>query len=193
MTALYFTVTGVQFWGTKYLSVTLDAPLPLVNILFVSCAATGPTLGVFYGGWLIDKWGGYKGSQQRILSLKVCSTFGCLACISCIPITLVNNIFIAVAFLWLMLFFGAAILPASSGILVSVVPSEFRTISTSLSLVVFNMFGYFLSLLLSGYLMQVSPHLYHLHSINQSIVEILLACQIIICPFLFQTLVLISL
>lgn len=52
MTALYFTVTGVQYWGTTYLSVSLQAPLPLVNLLFIVCAATGPTLGVFFGGWL---------------------------------------------------------------------------------------------------------------------------------------------
>jgi len=45
MTALYFTVTGVQFWGTKYLSVALNAPLPMVNALFIICAATGPTSG----------------------------------------------------------------------------------------------------------------------------------------------------
>eukprot|EP01038_Epipyxis_sp_PR26KG_P014548 gene14548-19530_t len=44
MTALYFTVTGVQYWGTKYLSVALNAPLPLVNSLFILCAASGPTL-----------------------------------------------------------------------------------------------------------------------------------------------------
>ena len=44
-TALYFTVTGVQYWGTKYLTIALNAPLPLVNTLFIICAATGPTLG----------------------------------------------------------------------------------------------------------------------------------------------------
>lgn len=49
MAALYFTVTGVQYWGTSYMLVTLHAPLPLVNGLFIVCAATGPTLGVFAG------------------------------------------------------------------------------------------------------------------------------------------------
>ena len=45
VTALYFTVTGVQYWGTKYLSIVLAAPMPLVNLLFIVCAATGPTSG----------------------------------------------------------------------------------------------------------------------------------------------------
>ena len=42
-----------------------------------------------------------------------------------------------------------------SGIVVSIVPRRHRPVSSSLSLVVFNLFGYFLSLVLSGYLMQV--------------------------------------
>jgi hypothetical protein len=56
MSALYFTVTGVQFWGTKYLTVALHAPLPLVSTLFIKCDATCPTLdpagreGGNYGG-----------------------------------------------------------------------------------------------------------------------------------------------
>jgi hypothetical protein len=49
MAALYFTVTGVQFWGTSYMLIILHAPLPVVNGLFILCAASGPTLGVFAG------------------------------------------------------------------------------------------------------------------------------------------------
>ncbi len=45
MAALYFTVTGVQFWGTSYLLLALGAHRPLVNLLFIVCAATAPTLG----------------------------------------------------------------------------------------------------------------------------------------------------
>lgn len=49
MAALYFTVTGVQYWGTSYMLIILHAPLPVVNGLFILCAASGPTLGVFAG------------------------------------------------------------------------------------------------------------------------------------------------
>ena len=155
MTGLYFTVTGVQFWGTKYLSVALKAPLPLVNTLFILCAATGPTLGVFFGGWIVDLCGGYKGPHQRVIALEICSTFGVLACIFALPVTFLSNIYLVVAFLWMVLFFGGSMLPACSGIIVSIVPRDFRPTSSSLSLVVFNMFGYCMSLVLSGSLMQV--------------------------------------
>lgn len=156
MTALYFVVTGVQFWGTKYLSIVLQQPLPLVNALFILCAATGPTLGVFFGGWVVDRYGGYKGARQRVVTLEICSVLCFLGCAFAVPVTFLRNIFGAVLLLWLVLFFGGAVLPASSGIIVSVVPRRYRTISSSISLFVFNMFGYFMSLILSGYLMQVS-------------------------------------
>ena len=41
MAALYFTVTGIQYWGTTYMLIRLRAPPPLVNALFIICAATG--------------------------------------------------------------------------------------------------------------------------------------------------------
>lgn len=47
-------------------------------------------------------------------------------------------------------------LPACSGILVSVVPRKHRAVSASVSVFFFNMFGYFLSLILSGYAMEVT-------------------------------------
>ena len=76
MTSLYFVVTGVQYWGTAYLSVTLSARMPLVNLLFIVCAATGPTLGVFFGGYVIDVLGGYRGMRQRVVALELCCVFG---------------------------------------------------------------------------------------------------------------------
>lgn len=156
MSALYFTVTGVQYWGTKYLLISLKAPLLLVNMLFISCAATGPVLGVIFGGYLIDIFGGYKGYKRRVVALEIVCVLGSFALICSLPITFCDNIYNVIILLWLVLFFGGSILPACAGILVSIVPRYHRPTSTSLSLVVFNMFGYCLSLVLSGYLMQVS-------------------------------------
>ena len=156
MTALYFTVTGVQYWGTKYMTIALNAPIAVVNILFVLCAATGPTIGVIFGGWLIDYFGGYKGPRQRVIALEIVTILGISGFLFSLPITFLTNIYYVAMCLWCLLFFGASVLPACSGILVSIVPRAHRTTSSSLSLVIFNMFGYFLSLILSGYLMEVS-------------------------------------
>lgn len=116
----------------------------------------GPTLGVFFGGWVVDLSGGYRGAHQRVVALELCTIFGGLACIFSLPITFLDDIFTVVALLWVVLFFGGSLLPACSGMIVSIVPREYRPTSASLSMVVFNLFGYCMALLLSGYLMQVS-------------------------------------
>ena len=51
-------------------------------------------------------------------------------------------------------------MPACSGIIVSIVPRNHRHISSSIAMVVFNLFGYFMSLVLSGLLMQVDNIMY---------------------------------
>ena len=76
MAALYFVVTGVQYWGTSYMLVVLGAPRPLVTTVFVICAASAPTSGVFFGGWSIDSVGGYKGAKQRVTALELCVLYG---------------------------------------------------------------------------------------------------------------------
>ena len=76
LAALYFVVTGVQFWGTSYMLVALSAPTALVNTMFVCCAGTAPTMGVFFGGWFVDYIGGYIGSSQRVNVLKLCVIMG---------------------------------------------------------------------------------------------------------------------
>ena len=58
-------VTGVQFWVTDYLTLSVDEgglgqPLGTVVICFSLCSLTGPTAGVFMGGAIVDKMGGYQ-------------------------------------------------------------------------------------------------------------------------------------
>eukprot|EP01041_Mallomonas_annulata_P002576 gene2576-5027_t len=160
MAALYFVVTGVQFWGTSYMALVLDAPMPLVHTTFVICAASGPTLGVFFGGWLVDRFGGYAGIKQRVISLRICFILGLFACGMATGVSLVRSLAVFVPLLWLVLFFGGSILPACSGMLVSVIPRRHRPISASISIVIFNIFGYCLSLVLSGYVMQAAGRFY---------------------------------
>jgi hypothetical protein len=61
---LYFVVTGIQFWITDYLTTPVSeggigADVGLVVICFALSSLTGPTLGVFFGGYYIDRHGGY--------------------------------------------------------------------------------------------------------------------------------------
>lgn len=155
LSALYFVVTGVQFWGTAYLQSSLGGTQYQANLLFIFTSATGPTAGVFFGGWVVDYMGGYKGSCSRSRTMKLCACLGLLSCTFGIPATFVREIYTFTAMLWLMLFFGGSVLPGCTGIALSVVPRPLRPVSSSVSLVVFNLFGYSLSLILSGSLMQM--------------------------------------
>lgn len=150
MCALYFVVTGVQYWGTSYFTITLHGLQYTTNSCFIAVAATGPTLGVIFGGRLIDSYGGYKGLHQRVKTLKVCLLMGLFACFCAAPITFTESFALNVVLLWAVLFFGGAVLPACSGMILSTVPSRHRPASSAFSIVVFNLLGYCLSLVLSG-------------------------------------------
>ena len=58
-----------------------------------------------------------------------------------------------VTLLWVFLFFGATIVPITTGIMISVVRKECQATSSSLSQLIFNLGGYFLSPFLTGYIM----------------------------------------
>ena len=89
LASLYFVVTGVQFWGTAYLQSVLHGSQYQASMLFITCSATGPTLGVFFGGILIDRIGGYKGRKQRMKTMTTCAYLGTLSCLFGFPSTFV--------------------------------------------------------------------------------------------------------
>nr|CCA24186.1 Major Facilitator Superfamily (MFS) putative [Albugo laibachii Nc14] len=154
LTAVYFVVTGVQYWSTIFMIKSLHASKHLVNVLFVFVAGTGPIMGVFFGGWLVDRHGGYLGPEQRAKALGICMVLGVIAFIIASITTFLNDIYITALFLWLLLFFGGSILPACTGIFISVVPARYRALASSLSVMIFNLFGYSLSPYLTGWIME---------------------------------------
>eukprot|EP00949_MAST-11_sp_MAST-11-sp1_P001478 g1478.t1 len=153
---LYFVVTGIQFWATDYMVSELGVDLFVCQVAFVLVSLTGPLLGVFFGGWLVDKMGGYKDSSGKamILTLRTCNLFGIGAVISAIPAALVPNFIVAMIFVWFVLFFGAALLPALNGVMISVVPEDARSIASSFTMFTYSIFGYALAPILCGIIAQ---------------------------------------
>jgi len=100
ISALYFVVTGIQFWGTSYLLLSLGGSRMTVNIMFMVTAASAPTLGVFFGATIIDHIGGYKGARQQIKTLQVILCFGSIAVGFAIPTTFFTNLYKVVVLLW---------------------------------------------------------------------------------------------
>jgi hypothetical protein len=86
-------------------------------ISFGIISITGPVLGVIIGGNITTYLGGYstRKSLQQTLLFAVLSVFAALPC----PVTESFPIFCVC--LWFVLFFGGAILPSLTGILLNTV------------------------------------------------------------------------
>ena len=63
------------------------------------------------------------------------------------------DLFYLTVLLWTFLFFGAAIIPVGTGIMISSVRKDSQATSSSLSQLIFNLFGYFFSPMLTGFIM----------------------------------------
>eukprot|EP00966_Prymnesium_polylepis_P333863 7389277-Prymnesium_polylepis.1 len=87
--ALFFVVTGIQFWVTSYLTEVIKAPKPSVVAAFSIESITAPLLGVFLGGTIVDRLGGYKGARGTTRTLKLCSIFALCAASAAVCATLV--------------------------------------------------------------------------------------------------------
>ena len=150
--SIYFIVTGIQFWMTKYLIEILEAEPLLVNIIFSIISITAPLFGVLVGGAFSDKYGGYKGDNV-IKAIKICIAFGLVSFVFAFPMGFLFQIIYLSILLWSFLFFGAAIIPIGTGIMISSVQKDCQATSSSISQLIFNLFGYFFSPMLTGYIM----------------------------------------
>ena len=152
MCAIYFIVTGIQFWMTKYLIEILDIEPLLVNIIFSGISVTAPLLGVIVGGTISDIYGGYKG-KNVIRAIKMIIAFGLVSFVFAFPMGFLFQIIYLSVLLWTFLFFGAAIIPIGTGIMISAVPKYCQATSSSISQLIFNLFGYFFSPMITGFIM----------------------------------------
>ena len=152
MSSIYFIVTGIQFWITKYLIEILKADQLLVNIIFSLISITAPLSGVLFGGTVSDKYGGYKGKNES-KALLMCVGFGIVAFIFSFPMGFLFQIIYLSILLWTFLFFGASMIPIATGIMISTVPKDCQATSSSISQLIFNLFGYFCSPMITGFIM----------------------------------------
>jgi MFS family permease len=152
LTCIYFIVTGIQFWITKYLIEILNVEPIVVNVIFAIISITAPLSGVLFGGTLSDKYGGYKGKYET-KALQMCTAFGILAFFFGLPMGFMFQITYLSILLWTFLFFGAAIIPIGTGVMISCVPKDCQATSSSISQLVFNLLGYFSSPMVTGFIM----------------------------------------
>lgn len=136
---LFFIITAIQYWASDYEKDVLK--IKDDNEVFLSFAIvciTSPTLGLFFGGVISAKTGGYESKN----SIIICFVFALLAGISSIPVPLANNLYLFTFLLWLVLFFGGAILPNIMGIIMTCLPPHLRGSANSMTNLITNLFGY---------------------------------------------------
>ena len=131
----------------------LNISLTVVMISFITVSITAPIAGVYVGGYIVDFMGGYKGSNI-VNALKFCLIAGALASTCTIPVAISTTAFTEFISLWLLLFFGACIIPCAIGISVNSVERDYQHNSSSFAQLCFNIFGFFLSPVLSALVMQ---------------------------------------
>ena len=150
--SIYFIVTGIQFWMTAYLIGILQIQPVIVVIVFSLTSVTAPLAGVIVGGVFADKYGGYKG-KNTVKAIELCVLFGGVSFVFAFPMGFLFDLVYLTVLLWTFLFFGAAIIPVGTGIMISSVRKDCQATSSSLSQLIFNLFGYFFAPMLTGLVM----------------------------------------
>lgn len=159
LSGLYFVVTGLQFWVTDYMTTPvaeggIGIDPGLVVISFALSSLTGPTAGVFFGGWYIDKHGGYKDDTGEAAAgtLKRCTCFGALALAFAFPAAFLTSFWPIQVAMWFVLFWGGALLSPATGVCINAVSPELRAFSSALSMFSYNILGYAAAPFLCGIL-----------------------------------------
>ena len=150
--SIYFIVTGMQFWMTEYLIDILQNDAVTVSLALSVTSITAPLAGVLVGGTAADQYGGYKG-QNTAKALKMCIAFGFISFVFAFPMGFLFQMVYLIVLLWTFLFFGAAIIPVGTGVMISTAPKECQATSSSISQLIFNLGGYFLAPMLTGTVM----------------------------------------
>jgi len=153
LTGLFFVVTGIQYWMPTYLKDVFVLPPDEAAVFFTTTSITAPIFGVIIGGIVTTSLGGYN----TIRAQKLQCFFGGLAVLSAIPIPFTNTFGFFAAEIWLVLFFGGAILPPVTGIMLNSVPESKRTSANSIANLCYNLFGYFPAPSFYGMVSSITP------------------------------------
>lgn len=98
----------------------------------------------------MDRWGGYRTQSQRTLSLTAISLLS-LACVLCGAVASFGSVFgVVLGAMWFLLFFGGAILPSATGIVLASAPNDKRTEASGLAMLLYTFLGYMLGSFLPG-------------------------------------------
>ena len=138
VSALYFVITGIQFWISDYFISVLGVSRETVYVAFPLICISGPVLGVIVGGIATHQIGGYTNPK----ALGMCCFVGFFASVFGIPIPFLDNFYLIVIFLWMLLFCGGFIMMPLTGMIINTAPKSIKAVSNSIAFVFYNLLGY---------------------------------------------------
>jgi MFS family permease len=145
---LTFTVEGIRYWVVLYRTEVFHEELSTVVAAFTLVSSTAPILGMFFGGGVIDKFGGYRTKEGVARSMRILMAFSLCAGPSA-ALILIGDLgtksslrFFSFA-TWLLLFFGGAHVAPLTGIMIAAVSEDMRPVSSAVSLLVNHIVGFF--------------------------------------------------
>ena len=89
----------------------LNTPENIVSVAFTVTCISAPTLGIIIGSFSLSKAGGPQSNKSTI----ICLLFSIGGTICSIPIPFAEEVYSFTGLLWIILFFGGAMVPIITG------------------------------------------------------------------------------
>ena len=139
LSVFYFCITGLQYWGSDYMNRKLNVHSPKLRLLYFSIICfSSPTIGVLFGGYIVNFTGGYNDKK----SYTLCLFLSIFCVINAIIIPFCKCVQYFILFTWFALFYGGALMPILTGIVISSLDSNLQASGNSLMLFIGTLFGY---------------------------------------------------
>jgi MFS family permease len=132
-----FVSYGCTAWAPTYFLRTFGWPVPKAGLRFGLVLLTGSICGALWGGWYADRLRN-KGIQHGRLRIGLIAGAGIFLC-SLIPLIRDPNIVLACMFM--LLFFVACPMGASTSAIQELMPNQIRALASAIFLFIINMIG----------------------------------------------------
>lgn len=139
---LHATAAGLALWSAPYLALGGGAPPPALALFLAAAAlASAPLAGTCAGALLCDRLDGFKAGRHAAALRAACGFVAAAAL--CGPLSGRCSSFLArLALVSLWLSAAGALLPISTGVLMTSMPSYLRSFSSASSAVAFHLLGF---------------------------------------------------
>lgn len=115
ISSLYFVVSGLQFWITKYMTTVIGVPQSEVFTYYIITCLSAPSSGVFLSIFIFNCIGGYNSRY----AIALCLAFGLMAVMVAIPVPFASQCSTIYSLMWLIFFFGSIVLAPLVGMMLN--------------------------------------------------------------------------